>query len=240
MRTRVARLFVVLVLLLHAAGCGCGSKPSGPGVEATVDPELIGREVAPQANPEDPDDITRPDSRIWVLHFRFKDPQMMVVDTPGGGRKTVWYMWYQVVNKSDERRIFIPDFELVTQDKNTIHHDQILRTAEEAIKRVEDPTGSSDMKNSVTIADEPIPPARPVTGLAIWDDVDPDVDRFSVFVSGLSNGCAVTDPIPPSKEPVIRRKTLELEFRRLSGKIQIVGQPQWIYRATRLDAPLPK
>src|SRR5262245_58659408 len=100
------------------------------------------RDVKKQVSPEDTD-------QFWILDFRFKDPRLITVDVPGRGKKIVWYMWYQVINNTKEARTFIPDFELVTLDKRTVHHDQVIPKAEEAIKRIEDPTGYLDIKNSV-------------------------------------------------------------------------------------------
>ena len=262
MLARVARLLVVFGLLLPVAACG-----SSPSLGVSFDPRPQMHEVAPQANPEDPDDISRPDSRTWVLHFRFKALETIVVDIPRRAlpkdyiatqlvvstghplprlfwcsdyhwgkpplleRKTLWYMWYQVINKTNESHLFIPYFVLVTQDNNTVHHDEILPRADDAIKLVEDPGGSDDMKNSVTISNKPILPAalpknysaaqlavfknspvtrllwcadyfsakpilpaKPVTGVAIWDELNPDVDHFSVLVIGLSNGAGADGP----------------------------------------------
>jgi hypothetical protein len=209
------------------------------------------REVKPQANVEDgKEDITSPDSKIWVLDFKFKDPRLIKVNVPGRGQKVCWYLWYQVINYTKEARTLIPDFELVTHDRGTVHHDQILPAVQDAISQVEDPTGYYQIKNSVTIASEPIPVTRPntvpkaITGVAIWDDVDPDSNRYSIFVSGLSNGWSVTDPIPPETKPVVRRKTLQLNFKRLgdrfqmkSEEIRFVPPAEWIYRGSQLNVP---
>lgn len=208
---------------------------------ATADPPNE-RHVKPGANAQDKDDITKPDSKIWVLDFRFKDPRLVTVDVPGRGRKVCWYLWYQVINKTNEPHTFIPDFDIVTQDKvNKPVHDQILPRVEEAIRQIEDPTNFYKIKNSVTIASEPIPRARedavpvPVTGVAIWDDVDPETNAFSIFVSGLSNGWSIDD------NKVVRRKTLQLNYKRPGDKffqdskeIRFIGPPVWIYRASEV------
>jgi hypothetical protein len=214
------------------------------------------RDVKPQANVLDADEIFNQDgtynldSKIWALEFRFKDPRLITVDVPGRGRKVCWYLWYQVINKSAEPHAFIPDFELVTLDKETVHHDQVLPKVQDAIKKVEDPQDWLKIKNSVTIAAEPIPVSKPestpkaVTGVAIWDDVNPDTTRFSIFVTGLSNGWAVTDPIPPDTEHVVRRKTLQLNFKRPGDRyildareIQFMSPAEWIYRGSSLKLP---
>ena len=198
-----------------------------------------------QGNP-----VPKYDGKIWVLDFKFKDPRLIKVDVPGRGQKVCWYMWYQVINRTKEPHTFIPDFELVTHDRHTVHHDQVLPKVQDAILQIEDPTGYLNIKNSVTIAAEPIPPSREnavpkaVTGVAVWDDVDPDSNNYSVYVAGLSNGWSQTDnPISPDKDPVVRRKTLELDFKRLgdrynmtSEEIHFVGPYKWIYRASELTA----
>ena len=209
------------------------------------------RTVKPEANAQDADDITKASSKVWVLDFKFKDPRLIKVDVPGRGQKVCWYLWYQVINKTSQPHTFIPDFELVTQDRNTVHHDQILPKVQDAIGQLEDPTNYLKIKNSVTMASEPIPPSRKnaepiaVTGVAIWDDVDPDANYYSIFVSGLSNGWAVTDdPEKPGVKSVVRRKTLQLNFRRLgdrfyqrSSEIRFVPPAQWIYRGSSLSVP---
>jgi hypothetical protein len=209
------------------------------------------RLVKPEANAQDADDIRSPNSKVWVLDFKFKDPRLIKVDVPGRGQKVCWYLWYQVINNTSQPRTFIPDFELVTTDRNTVHHDQILPKVQEAVRELEDPTDYLKIKNSVTIAAEPIPPSkkdaepRAVTGVAIWDDVDPDATYYSIFVSGLSNGWAVTDdPDKPGEKTVVRRKTLQLNFRRLGDRyyqkseaIHFVQPPQWIYRGSSLSVP---
>jgi hypothetical protein len=159
-------------------------------------------------------------------------------------------MWYQVINYTKDPQTVIPDFELVTQDKDGTYHDQVLPSAQEAIRKVEDVTDLLKIKNSVTIAADPIPPskkdgpARAVTGVAIWDDKDiAESNRYSIFVSGLSNGVALTDPIEPGGQPVIRRKTLRLDVKRVGDQyyqdareIHFMPPAVWTYRAANLKS----
>lgn len=183
---------------------------------------------------------------IWVLDFKFTPPRTITVDIPGRGRRVCWYLLYQVVNNTGEPRHFIPDFEFVTLSPPHVYHDQVLPKVQEAIQRIEDPTAHLALKNSVTIASEPIPLSKPnaipktVNGVAIWDDVSPQVTRYSIFVNGLSNGWSVDD------RDVVRRKTLQLNFRRVGDQfrqdardIRFVPPAEWIYRASTLKAPEP-
>jgi hypothetical protein len=228
------------------------------------------RYVKPGGNVQDADAARN--GKLWVLDFKFKDPRLIKVNIPGRGQKVCWYLWYQVINNTGEPRTFIPDFELVTQDfKSKPYRDQILPAVQDAIAKIEDPTGYYKIRNSVTISADPIPVSLPraipraITGVAIWsdpNDINPDDDaatrarkdkepklaesnRYSIFVAGLSNGWAETDPIPPDTRPVVRRKTLQLNFKRLgdqymmkSEEIQFLPPAQWIYRGSQLLTPL--
>lgn len=203
---------------------------------------------------------------VWSLDFKFKDPRIIKAEIPGRGTRLCWYLWYQVVNRTGEPRRFIPDFEIVTLDFPGSFHDEVLPSVQKAIEKIEDPTGYQKIKNSVTIAAEPIPPSkeenaypRAVTGVAIWDasSVDPEelkskfkqlseTTRFSIFVSGLSNGWVLVDPEPigNDKRPVVRRKTLQLNFKRTGGRFaqnsrefSFEAPAEWIYRSSRLRIP---
>lgn len=231
--------------LARKHGCGwCAVAVAGVVIAALstavaqTPPPFNEREVRKELNAQDRDDI-------WVLDFKFHDPRLITVDIPGvKGRKVVWYLWYQISNRTGKPQTFTPDFELVTHDRPHVYHDQVLPKVQDAIRRVEDPAGHLDIKNSVTIGSEPIPPSKAnaypkvVTGVATWYDVDPDASNFSIFVSGLSNGWSEDD------NKVVRRKTLQLQFKRVGDKyvmdsrqIRFVPPEKWIYRATTFKTP---
>jgi hypothetical protein len=193
----------------------------------------------PRVNVQDKEDA-------WILDFQFKAPRVLTVDIPGRGQKTIWYVRYEVWNRTGSPRYFIPNFELVTDRE--LFHDQVLPKVQDEIIKTEDPTGHYKVKNSVTIAAEPIPPSKPdanpiyVTGVAIFPDVVdkvPDLTKFTIFVTGLSNGWT-EDP----QTHLIKRKTLQLNFRRFadarvqtSGVIKYQPPVEWIYRGTDVKAP---
>jgi len=210
------------------------------------------REVKIQANVQDFGSIEpgNPESKLWVLDFKFKDPRLLTADVPARGKKTCWYLWFQVINNTGKPRTCFPVFELVTHDRQTRHRDQYLPSVLEEVKQVEDPKNYLKIKSSYSFANELIPVSladavpKAVTGVAIWDDVDPDANYYSIFVSGLSNGYTVTDPIPPDTEEVIRRKTLQLNFRRFgdriemkSSEIQFQAPAVWVYRGSPMKIP---
>lgn len=231
------------------------------------------KEIKPAPNSQDKDEIydkegkPKVGSKLWVLDFKMKPLRSIKVNVPGRGEQTCYYLWYQVINKTAEPHTFVPDFELVTQDTRMTYRDEILPRVQDAIIAREDPAGVLSIKNSVTMTRDPIPPSRPmalpkpVTGVAIWTDPNEplvndtdevkakkkdtpkltDSNFFSIFIAGLSNGWAETEAV--GGESVIRRKTLQLKFRRFGdGKLRRDEdlryiEPEWLYRAATLTIP---
>jgi len=223
------------------------------------------RKIDPAKLPLDGEDV-------WTLHFRYKPPRIMTVDgfdAKGNPQKQIaWYMWFQVYNRSGEPVTFIPEFELVTTDLNTTHLDEPQPYVFEQIKRFEDrtiskeqPEGELKLKTTIEISRRPIQASKPdafprlVSGLAIWTDMAekaPKTNKFSVYVTGLSNGVAVEEskPLPPNNEVVklVKKKTLRINFIRPTddAKQQIIDiQPDgevgpaetWIYRTSTTLKP---
>ncbi|MBX9625709.1 MAG: hypothetical protein K2X82_18045, partial [Gemmataceae bacterium] len=186
------------------------------------------RAVAPAALPLDkPGD--------WTLHFRYTPPRIATVkgfDEKGNPvDQQVWYMRYQVSNRSTEPVTILPEFELVTKDLNTAHLDEPQPFIFDQVKRIEDrtigpgdPAGVLNLLSSIEISKRPIPPSKPdgfpklVSGLAIWTDMTkkaPGTNKFSVYVTGLSNGVA-TEQVKAAGGgkgvELIKKKTLKLDF----------------------------
>ena len=121
------------------------------------------------------------------LHFRYKPPRIATVEAIGKDgkkvQKTVWYLWYQIYNRSGEPQTCLPEFELVTKDLNTTHLDEPQPYIFEQLKKREDTTISKELPNgiydfkTIGISKRPIPPTLPdsvprvVSGLAIWTDM---------------------------------------------------------------------
>jgi hypothetical protein len=220
---------VTLSLLLVAAASLPAQAPGGFNVIT----------APPKVNVQDKEDV-------WALNFQFKSPRVHTTDIPARGRKTVYYIWYQVWNTTGQPRTFNPVFEVLT---NTGHlfRDQVLPKVQQEIAAKEGVPGFDDIKNSVTIGAQPIPMSRAdanpayVTGIAIFPEI---VDKaatstsFSVFVTGLSNGYEV------GNNGILQTKTLQLNFvRRADARVQdaetirFVAPHQWIYRGSGVKAP---
>ena len=201
---------------------------------------------------------------VWTLHFRYKAPRIEQLDgldaTGKPVKKVVWYMWYQVSNLSGEPQTFLPEFELVTKDLNTTHLDEPQPYMVEQLNKIENPTNEPSLRllSSITISKRPVPPTLPdaiprmVTGVAIWTDMAekaPRTNKFSVYVTGLSNGLAVEET--PTGESLIKRKTLQINFLRPTDDnkpqaTDIVPDDQngpaerWIYRTVSSIKPKAK
>jgi hypothetical protein len=203
----------------------------------------------------DPIELPLDKPGVWTLHFRYKPIRIANLEIfEAGGRlsqATVWYLWYQVYNMTGEPQVFFPEFELVTKDLNTSHLDEIHPYLVSQINRIENPTGEPRLKvhSSIEISKRPIPPSKPdaipitVSGVAVWTNLQrraAGTNRFSVYITGLSNGLAVEEM--PTGERIIKRKTLQINFvrptddqRQRTGDIipDEAGGPaeQWIYRS---------
>ena len=209
------------------------------------------REIPPLNLPED-----RPG--IWTMHFRYKEPRIIPVRAPDGTIQEVWYMWFQVYNKSGEPQTIFPEFELVTRNPNVNLLDEPRPYAVDAVRRIENPQGETNtpeplrIHTTIDIAKRPIPPTkvdsvpRTVTGVAVWADMGtkaPKANQFSIYITGLSDGLIREKDKLPTGESLIKRKTLQLDFLRPTDENRagitdirldpgVVTPEKWIYRPT--------
>jgi hypothetical protein len=210
---------------------------------------------------------------IWGLDFTFKAPRMIWVDIPQASgkmqRKLIWYLLYKVRNpggqlanvvqpdgtytieKVNEPVLFEPHFVLESLEYKKAYLDRLIPVAVDAIRKREDPRRV--LLNSVQMGAKPIPVSPPdsdlsVWGVATWEDVDPRIDYFSIYVQGLSNAYKWADPAgaykkgdPPGTGRVFAYKTLRLNFWRPGDdlvedesviKFGIPGKldHEWVYR----------
>jgi len=193
---------------------------------------------------------------IWTLHFRYKSPRIVTVDVPGQGKKVVWYMPFQIYNRTENPQLVAPLFELVTKDLNTNHKDEPQPAVFKAVELLEDPTSVLNLKSTIGLSKEKIPMTKPdsfpryVSGLAIWTDVPEraaKTNRFSVYVSGLSDGLVV-EPTGDGGQRV-KTKTLQLDFFKPTDELNSkagdikpednggLGGERWIYRTVSQRKP---
>jgi hypothetical protein len=182
--------------------------------------------------------LPRDKQGIWVLDFTFRPLRIKTIDVPGKGRRQIFYLYYKVVNRTGQPRMFVPQFYMVNE-KGQKFEDQVIPEVIPLIKNREDTTipvlGAVDVVGMLPPSTKPnIEDA--VYGVACWEKWDPKSDRFSIYVRGLSDGY-VEVPAESGGKPTARYKTLRIDFIRrgdehnLSEKeIQLADPPyQWVY-----------
>jgi len=248
-----------------------------PGVMQSVDPELYEDEtvsrhpivelLAVDPNLEQAKEV-RFRREIWYLDFRFKPLRMIEVDVPQADgrmrRKLIWYLVYSVTNPgkvmpseegadgkfglqdSDKPILFIPVFRLYSHEFGKWYQDRVIPIALGPIGMREDPR--RQFRNSVEMAASPIKPGETVWGVATWEDIDLRIDRFSIYVNGLTNAYRWQDTPgaykpgdPLGKGRSFVRKALKLNFWRPGDEFDphekeirygIPGEVdyEWVYR----------
>jgi hypothetical protein len=187
---------------------------------------------------------------VWCLEFAFKAPRMIDVDVPAADgrmlRKRVWYLLYRVKNTGGRRVVvdatdqtkraterfeepvrFLPHFvleslePLADAEGGTAYRaylDRVVPSAMEAIRSREQPPAKLFDSASMTEAD--IPPGEERWGVAIWEDIDPRIDYFSIYVRGLTNamrwrqipGSTIGPDDPPGIHMEHALEALRLDF----------------------------
>ena len=186
---------------------------------------------------------------IWNLEFSFKPMRLIEVDVPQPTgkmqRKLIWYMVYRVTNRgyalrpkgakdpwnhelfsieevNYAKRRFFPHFVLTSHEYSKEYLDRVIPAAQQPIQEREKP--GAKLHNSVEITKIQIPLSddraeHSVWGVVTWEDIDPRIDYFSVYVSGLTNAFRFEDPPgafqpgdPPGTGRTFTSKTLQLNF----------------------------
>jgi hypothetical protein len=112
---------------------------------------------------------------------------------------------------------FVPQFSLESQDdSHNVYPDHVMPMAMIAIRQREDP--NRVFLNTVEMTRE-IPVGQTFWGIATWEDIDPKITHYSIFVNGLTNAYRFTDDPgvykvgdPIGKGRHLTRKTLKLNF----------------------------
>ncbi|MFM8893515.1 MAG: NUDIX domain-containing protein, partial [Planctomycetia bacterium] len=187
---------------------------------------------------------------IWCLEFAFKPPRMIDVDVPLSGqrmqRKRVWYLVYRVRSTGGRRTVIDQDdatkrtVEKFTEPVRFVPHlvlesleglseaegetayrsylDRIVPSAVEAIRKRED--HAREILDSASMAAADIPPGGERWGVAVWEDVDPRIDYFSITIRGLTNAvqwrprpnATFAADSPPGSELEHALESLRLDF----------------------------
>src|SRR5689334_19585967 len=151
-----------------------------------------------------------PYPKSWELKFEHGTPKRVVVQVPNSNvPKAYWYMTYTVTNETDKEQLFLPAFEMLTEDGKVIRNDiNIPRAVFETVKKRE---GIRYLTEAALIGGElRLGPDQAKDGVAIWPEPSAEMGHFSIFVSGLSGEVATVKG--PDGKDVFLRKTLQLNY----------------------------
>jgi hypothetical protein len=217
-----------------------------PGVLKTVDPlqepqDTVSRHDVTELLAADPKFDWAKDIEfrrdIWGLVFSFKPVRMIEVEVPQPdgrlARKQLWYLVYSVTNSGkalhpvpaedgthkleavDKPIAFVPEFVLYAPEFDRSYADVVVPAAIGPIRTREE---TPPLLSSVEIARE-VQVGETLWGVAIWEDIDPRIDRFSIFVYGLTNAYRWADKPgeykagdPIGKGRRLSRKALKINF----------------------------
>jgi hypothetical protein len=244
--------FAPALLILGTTGVTMPSANAQPPKrnEVRIAPVASGEELSQQHN-------------LWVLEVYTKPMRLIsveVTDSKTGEKKLewVWYITYRAVHRKAKERtepntpenqfdepvsppLFIPEFTLVVtdNDRHESYSDVVIPEALAAINKRE----KANYKSSVS-AVGPLPLANDagagydhaISGVAMWRGVDPDADRYTVYMTGFSNGYHKMEG-PDGGEPIVQTKTIMQKYIRRGDRfdqkereIELDGESQWIYR----------
>jgi hypothetical protein len=222
---------------------------------------LRGGEMAIKAVASGDERTTQSD--LFVMDVYYKPLRMIAVPLtdPATGEKKLEYVWY-IVYRAYNRKLehpendsppenvldpqvitpplFVPEFTLQTTDtpEPQTYLDQVIPEALPYIQRREKGKYLStvDVVGPIPAASEPDDPDREgLWGVAMWRGIDPEADRYTVFMTGFSNGLRVIDG--PDGKPVIQTKTITQKYwrpgdpyEREEPEIRPLAPAEWIYR----------
>lgn len=210
---------------------------------------------------------------VWCLEFAYKPPRLIDVDVPGPElkmrRKRLWYLLYRVKNVGGRRTVtaqdddtafsrerfetpvrFLPHFVLesiegLSRAEGALSYrgylDRVVPAAIEPIKRREAIPGR--LHDSASMVETPIAPGEERWGVAIWEDIDPRIDFFSIYVRGLTNSirwrlnenAAFAEEDPPGVGTDHALESLRLDFWRAGDEHDAAEQEVRIGHAGLLE-----
>lgn len=178
----------------------------------------------------------------WELTFKHDVPRRIVVEIPGQNvPKAYWYMTYTVTNNTDQEQTFLPTFEMVDKTAKVSRAGKgIPQAVYERIKAV---SGNKLMEDPVKVGGAlRVGEDQAKDSVAIWEENDPRIGEFSIFVSGL---CGENTPLKDDKganvldkdgKPILLFKTLQLDYRVAGDEVFPGNDPidktgqKWIMR----------
>jgi hypothetical protein len=193
--------------------------------------------------------ITKNNKRVWLIDFKQARIERAQIKDDTGDTEVFWFLPYTLTNKDDVPHDFFIDIKAHSDRGKNRHtyHDQWVPDAYEEIrkmlgKREDDQllsqrdvsmpppgeenelpaVGDKQTKRTAKIALMTIQPGETLDCVAIFKALDPELDRLTVTVRGLTNSCILVeskgqDYVAPKAAPnrrVITEAVLELYYKR--------------------------
>jgi hypothetical protein len=154
----------------------------------------------------------------WEFKFTYGPLRRVTVNVPGSTTpQPFWYMTYTVTNNTDQERVFLPVFEMMTKDGRIHRSDKNIPAvvfdvikSREKIRFLEPyPKIAGELRLGEDQARD---------GVAIWPEPMPEMGEFSIFVGSLSGEAVIFkdskgEPVKDAEgKPIILRKTLQINY----------------------------
>ncbi len=184
------------------------------------------------------DALARPEPSIvprsWQLDITYQQPRPIAIRDVEGNTRWYWYMPYRVVNNSGQERFFSPEITIATDRGDiVVANDKIPGAVYDAVAaKLDNPL----LENPLTVVGKILlgeDYAR--NTVAIWPAFEHDVDTVNIFIAGLSGETAAIEH-PETGDPIVLRKTLQIDFATPGTEVHPQRQPvepqgaRWIMR----------
>ena len=145
-----------------------------------------------------------------------------------------WYATYTIVNRTKRERSIAPQWELLDEEGRLFSAGEgVPRRVQRAIQSLLANPLHEDQ--SSLIGDIMTGEENAKSGVAIWK-AGPDVKRFSILITGLSN---IKKPFvdPLTKKAIILKKTWRLDYQMNCDRVALIGA---VPLAASSDEPNPR
>ncbi len=145
----------------------------------------------------------------WELKFEHATPKRVVVSLPGAfAPQPFWYMTYSATNNTGKERMFLPVFEMLTEDGKVTRSDKLIsQSVVDVIRKHEGNKfieGGMQVSGEIRLGDD-----QTKYGVAVWTEPMLEMGRFSIFVGGLTGEFKT---VKLDGKDTILRKSLQLNF----------------------------
>ena len=171
----------------------------------------------------------------WELDYQV-GPLRLYKDGESG--EAFWYATYTIVNRTGRDRNIAPQWTILDEEGRLFNAGEgVSRRVQRAVQALLANPLHEDQ--SAVIGDMMTGEENAKSGFAIWK-VGPEVRRFSILVTGLSNTKKVSDD-PVTKKPIVLKKTRRIDYQMATDRATLIGEvpmvpsgaeqnPRWIMR----------